>query len=281
MLKSDPKAARGIHEVDELEDRIEKLKHSFELFFSGIENIDPSDKRISIRQLITRLHELHIKNPAVRFRFQSVVGRFVSLNQYWTRILKQIEDGTFQRDIFRANIKRRDGDEAKSFYGKDAPVLGPEEMRPGQAPAKTEEKPAPAAAVSEKAANGGAEQAPEAKAASAVAAPNDPASASGETAAKPAGAPAVIRPAGIGPRPAAPVVPAVQTPAAGLDTLVDAYIQARRKNNEIVDGIDREDLKKKLSMQAKQLKDQHQAKSVAFTVIVKDGKTAFKPIVKK
>lgn len=122
MLKSDPNAGKGLREVEELEDRIEKLRLSFEQFFSGTNNIDPSDKKIAIQRLITRLNEMKVKNPRVRFRFQSMVGRFVSLNQYWTRTLRKLEEGTMTRGMFFRSSELQ-GKENKAYYGKDAPNL--------------------------------------------------------------------------------------------------------------------------------------------------------------
>lgn len=129
MLKSDARSRRGLAELEELEDRIEKLKQSFELFFSGVDNIDPTDKKVPIRRLITRLNEMHVKNPAIRFKFQSLVGRFVSLNQYWERTMRAIEDGRIERSYFRQPVKK--GSEAKAYFSRQAPELGPEETGTG------------------------------------------------------------------------------------------------------------------------------------------------------
>ncbi len=125
MLKSDPRSSVGLREVAELEDRIEKIKHAYDVYFAGLDHIDPSDKKIRIRQIIAKLHEMHIKNPAVRFRFQSLVGRFVSLNQYWTRIQREIEEGRFQRSMFRSAINQPD--KPKAFFGKEPPKIASKE----------------------------------------------------------------------------------------------------------------------------------------------------------
>ncbi len=122
MLKSDPRAKRGLELVNELEDRIEKIKHEYDIYFSGVSHLDPTDKKVAVRRIITRLNELRLGNPALRFRFQSLVGRFVSLNQYWTRIMRDIGEGRYSRDIFRANLKNKDG-QAKAYFGKEAPVM--------------------------------------------------------------------------------------------------------------------------------------------------------------
>gem|GEM_PF-3045176 len=122
MLKSDPRAHRGLELIEELDDRLEKLKHEYDVYFAGVSHIDPTEKKVPIRRIITKLNEMHLVNPRLRFQFQSLVGRFVSLNQYWTRIQREIEEGRYSRDIFRANLKNN-GREAKAYFGKEAPKM--------------------------------------------------------------------------------------------------------------------------------------------------------------
>jgi len=122
MLKSDPNATKGLREVDELEDRIEKLRLSFEQFFSGTNNIDPSDKKLAIRRIISKLNQMRVRNPRVRFRFQSLVGRFVSLDQYWTRTMRKMEEGTMTRGMFFRSSELQT-DAPKAYYGNKAPEV--------------------------------------------------------------------------------------------------------------------------------------------------------------
>jgi len=128
MLKSDPRARRGLDLIEELDDRLEKLKHEYDVYFAGISHIDPAEKKVPIRRIITKLNEMHLVNPRLRFQFQSLVGRFVSLNQYWTRIQHEIDEGRYSRDIFRANLKAKNG-ETKAYFGKEAPKMPGSEAR--------------------------------------------------------------------------------------------------------------------------------------------------------
>ncbi len=147
MLKSDPRNRKGMPELMQLEDEIDKLKHKFDLYFAGIENIDPRDKKVRVQRLIARLNDISPRNPNIKFRFQSAAARYVALNQYWTRICRQIDEGTYKRDLFKANIKRREGTEAKTFFAKEAVQLpASEEGENAETPAKKE---TPAAAASE------------------------------------------------------------------------------------------------------------------------------------
>ncbi len=189
MLKSDPKNRKGMQEVLQLEDEIEKLKHKYDLYFAGIDNIDPSDKKVRIQRLIARLNEISPRNPRIKFRFQSAAARFVAMNQYWTRICKQIEDGTYKRDLFRANIKRREGSEAKSYFSKTAVQLPPKE---GGENAETAQSPVKEANVA------------------ATAQPSNPGPATGQAQSQPT---SEKKPAG----------------NKGMDLLLDKYVEHRAK----------------------------------------------------
>ncbi len=112
------KSNAGEAEITELENLLEDLGLAYQLFFSGINNIDPSDRRARINNIISRVHEIRITNPRIKFKLQSVLGRYVVMKNYWDRILKQIEEGTYSRDVFKAMKKTMDEKEFKSFFGK-------------------------------------------------------------------------------------------------------------------------------------------------------------------
>jgi len=64
-----------------------------------------------------------------------------------------------------------------------------------------------------------------------------------------------------------------------LRELYGQYVQAKRERNESTAGITYEKLADSLKSQADKLKDKH-GKRVDYEVVVKDGKTLIKPIVK-
>ena len=73
-------------------------------------------------------------------------------------------------------------------------------------------------------------------------------------------------------------------PGAGDDAKLRAiyqqYIKSRREQNEPVAGITYDKLADSLRSQAQKLKDKHSANRVDYEVVVKDGKTLIKPIVR-
>ncbi len=97
--------------VKELETRVDRLRSLYEQYFMGIEKLEPGVPRKDVERRVQMLRKEQIRNTALRFRFQMVLQRYNTYQSYWQRICRQIEEGTYKRDILRA--KARQGDEAK------------------------------------------------------------------------------------------------------------------------------------------------------------------------
>jgi hypothetical protein len=44
----------------------------------------------------------------VKYRLQQTVARYNTFSTYWSRILKEIEEGKYQRDVFRATLHEKE-----------------------------------------------------------------------------------------------------------------------------------------------------------------------------
>ncbi len=88
--------------LDELNDAIDQLRHSYEKYFAGIDRIEPQQARQKVKRMINQLRAKRFNNTASRFRFQSLQARLVTFESHWNRICRQIEEGTFKRDVIRA-----------------------------------------------------------------------------------------------------------------------------------------------------------------------------------
>jgi hypothetical protein len=99
------------------EKEIDRLKHSYEMYFNGIDRIPPNQQRKDVVRLVNELeHRTFIRNTAQKFRLRSLVARFNTYKHNWDRILRAIENGTYIRDIQKArrNQKRREKEEARA-----------------------------------------------------------------------------------------------------------------------------------------------------------------------
>ncbi|MFV8753880.1 MXAN_5187 C-terminal domain-containing protein [Nannocystaceae bacterium ST9] len=91
--------------LDELEEAIEMLKVAFERYFNGVDRIPPTRDHDDVKRSVRTLLTIRGGPTAVRFRLQNLKARLVTYEHYWTRILLQIEKGTFKRVV--AESERR------------------------------------------------------------------------------------------------------------------------------------------------------------------------------
>jgi hypothetical protein len=103
--------------LEDLETRIERLRALYEQYFLGIEKIEPQIPRKDVDRRIYVLRREQIRNTAMRFKFQMLIQRYNTLQQYWHRITREIENGTYRRDVMRA-AARFGEKEALTVLGK-------------------------------------------------------------------------------------------------------------------------------------------------------------------
>ncbi len=101
-----------VNAVEELEHKLERLRVLFEQYFQGIEKIPPSIPQKDVDRRIWVLRRERIRNTGTRFKFQQLIQRYNTLGSYWMRISREIENGTYKRDILRA--KKRFGIDASN-----------------------------------------------------------------------------------------------------------------------------------------------------------------------
>src|SRR4051812_45467251 len=91
--------------IDELESRLERLRALYEQYFIGIEKIEPSVPRQDVDRRIHALRKAQIRNTAKRFKLQNIIQRYNAFQQYWVRICREIENGTYHRHVARAQSR--------------------------------------------------------------------------------------------------------------------------------------------------------------------------------
>jgi hypothetical protein len=105
--------------VEDLEPKVERLKSLYQQFFMGIEKIPPAVLRKDVDRTIWLLRRERVQNTRVRFKFQQLIQRYNTYQQYWARIMRDIEKGTYKRDVVRA-AKRFGRDEVIHASGRAA-----------------------------------------------------------------------------------------------------------------------------------------------------------------
>jgi len=269
--------------LSDAEIQLSRIKHLYEQWFQGIERIEPQIPRKQFDRAMHELRKTTPRNTALRFRFQTLIQRYTTLQTYWRRIGRQIEEGTYRRDLLRARRRReaaREERENERRHRTSNPLeLDPDEdvnldQLIGDASDRMDEllkAPKPPAEL--------AEQRPKPK-------PSE------EEPTATFGKPRSRRPvtkrdkssSAISPSRRAPPPIAARSKGPGdarMRQIYDSYVDAKRRNDERTDKIDYESVAKSLRKMVPKLDRKHKGKRIDFKVVVKDGKVGIKPVVKK
>lgn len=279
--------------LSDAEVQLSRIKHLYEQWFQGIERIEPQIPRKQLERTIHLLRKTQPRNTALRFRFQTLIQRYTTLQTYWRRVGRQIEEGTYRRDLLRAR-RRRDAARAEREEQRRHRSSSPVELDPNQDVNVNELIEQASHRVDEllKVPNPG----PNAKSldldeSNAAPAPNPTRPTSAAPAAtfsrpksrRPQSKPERPIPTGSPARkPAPPIAARAKGPGdARMRQIYESYVEAKRRNNERTDRIDYETVAKSLKKMVPKLDRKHKGKRIDFKVIVTDGKVGIKPVVKK
>lgn len=281
--------------LSDAEVQLSRIKHLYEQWFQGIERIEPQIPRKQFDRTLHQLRKVKPRNTALRFRFQTLIQRYTTLQTYWRRVGRQIEEGTYRRDLLRARRRREEARadrERERRGGSDSVELDPnQDMNVDElieaaadrvdklmSEAKAGVPPEPIA-----------EAAPEARP---KAQPRPKPKPGQESQVARFGKPQSRRPAtkrdksnpAIPPSRRAPPPIAARSKGPGearMRQIYESYVEAKRGNNERTDRIDYETVAKSLKKMIPKLDRKHKGKRIDFKVVVKDGKVGIKPVVKK
>jgi len=88
--------------LEEMEMRIDRLRSMYESYFMGMERTPPNTLRRDMNRMMLEMQQVPIGNASLRFRFQALTQKWVLHATYWNRTLREIESGTYRRDMARA-----------------------------------------------------------------------------------------------------------------------------------------------------------------------------------
>lgn len=89
--------------LEEIDRKLDRLRVLYENFFMGVERVPPNVPRREMNRLVLELQQVQIANATMRFRFQTLLQRWVLMTTYWNRTMREIEAGTYRRDINKAS----------------------------------------------------------------------------------------------------------------------------------------------------------------------------------
>jgi hypothetical protein len=100
-------------QINLLEQHIEELRVRYEQFFIDVLPFAPEKEQQEVVREMREILRAPFKNSADRFRIRSLISRFQTYKTYWSRVLREREEGRFQKDRFKAELHSRLEHEAK------------------------------------------------------------------------------------------------------------------------------------------------------------------------
>lgn len=239
-------------QCDQFEDELDELRARYELYFLGVERLEPARRREDMKRRISRMKTAFTRNVGVRFRIETLYARFLVYERLWVRAARQREEGTYHRDVFKA---RRRGATRSGLAKPGAHKLGDKSEDVDLSDWGGE----------------GIEASPPAEEAAPPATPQP---------VKPRITP---RPGAHRPAPASS--PSAEVPSralaggfsdAQMRSLYDAYISAKKRCNEDVSKLSFEAVSRSVTKQIPEIIQRYKASAVDFKVVIKDGKAILK-----
>lgn len=88
-----------------LESRLAELITRYDQYFIGIEKREPLKLLAEVEQLARRYANTPITNTMYKHRYTNLIARLSSYRQLWNKTVREIEEGRYSRDRFRARMK--------------------------------------------------------------------------------------------------------------------------------------------------------------------------------
>lgn len=245
--------------ISDVETRLERLRALYDMYFTGIERVEPFIQKKDVERRIYQLRKEQIRNTGLRFRFNMIVQRYNTLLTYWMRVTRAIEEGRYRRDVMKKRkdiAARRAGraekkDDIYEVADDDVELL------------EDESPPAPAAAPAAPASRLPVDR------------PNAaPAATGGLVFRRPVRSEMAMQ--AVRPPPAAEE----SLPESRMRQIYDRYLEVRKQCRESVDNVPYDKMAKALRGMEPELRKKAGGRKVDFEVTVKDGKAFLKPVAR-
>jgi hypothetical protein len=118
-------------ELAELDEAITNLHVLYEKYFLGIDRKPPDNERKRVSEKTREMRNTSIRNTALKFKVNSLFAKLLSFERMWDRTLREIEEGTYKRDVFKANLRHKDRDPGQpaAVPARNAPEISQANLR--------------------------------------------------------------------------------------------------------------------------------------------------------
>lgn len=310
----------AMQRCNELDAELAELRAAYEQYFMGNDRLPPVKKHEGFKKQYLKLKSTFVRQTAAKFRIESIGQKMLTLERLWDRTIKEIEAGTYKRHLFRLkrhggpeqkkavpdsnfdvdeDLDLSDLDEHDDLSSALAAAEAAASPRPaapqlkpvvGLVPAVTPLTPPRGVAPAITALTGGVKPL------------TPPIPVSPAAGVRPAGPPKISAPLALGAPPAfkpagatavfkPPLGPPARAPAAGgtdgglsdtkVKAIYDAYVMAKKRCGEDTRAVTLDSVANSLRKQVPELMKQHNAKTVEFKVVIKDGKAVLRALPKE
>jgi hypothetical protein len=118
MAKREKKDLGLNSKLDEIERSIFQIKVGYDKYFNGIERFEPLKELEDLKRLVRSIMTNPIKNTQQQYRFTQLKARLSSQEMYWKRNVSQMERGVHPKQVFRANLKESQSNEAQRLQSE-------------------------------------------------------------------------------------------------------------------------------------------------------------------
>lgn len=91
-----------------LDARMKQLRNEYEQYFLGTRKREPQLLRGEVQKIVTFYANVPIRNTGHRFKFNNLRARYFAFRRHWDDTQRKIEDGTYDRHRFQAELHERE-----------------------------------------------------------------------------------------------------------------------------------------------------------------------------
>ncbi len=110
-------------ELDTVDEDLAKLQVLYEKYFLGIDRRPPDTERKSVSGRLRTMRTTVVKNTGLKFRINTLFAKLISYERMWDRTLREIEDGTYKRDVFKAKYRIAQREKKPPAPAQEAPKV--------------------------------------------------------------------------------------------------------------------------------------------------------------
>ena len=106
-----------VADLEQLDVKLKMLKNEYEQYFMGSRKREPFLLRGEVQKMVAYYANVPIRNTGYRFKFNNLRARFFAFRRHWDRILREIEEGRYERHLFQAKLHEREREERTRSRG--------------------------------------------------------------------------------------------------------------------------------------------------------------------